>query len=204
MSHQDSLVDFCFSEPAGLLCSKKHFHCYLFATPLSHPDFSIATFSNLLHHLNLLCDGPLNLWNAKADLIPCPVKISVFTSLLLCLLPTQPARERVEYAEYAAIVTWISATLHHCGCFPSSPGHTAGEDIPTTVKKPFHASSKRTVVSQETESVFAKETFSYEPWNFYFPVGCRVWWKFFLLFLEKFWQKTLLVTSMQSKFQRGV
>lgn len=126
MSHQDSLVDFCFSEPAGLLCSKKHFHCYLFATPLSHPDFSIATFSNLLHHLNLLCDGPLNLWNAKADLIPCPVEISVFTSLLLCLLPTQPAQERVEYAEYAAIVTWISATLYHCGRFPSSPGRTAG------------------------------------------------------------------------------
>lgn len=65
MPHQDGLVDFCFSEPAGLLRGKKHFDSYLFATPLSHPDFPIATFSNLFHHLNLFCYGSLNLKNAK-------------------------------------------------------------------------------------------------------------------------------------------
>lgn len=180
MSHQDSLVDFCFSEPAGLLCSKKHFHCYLFATPLSHPDFSVATFSNLLHHLNLLCNGPLNLWNAKADLTPCSVEISAFTSLLLCLLPMRPAERRMD----AATVTWISETLHDCGCFPSSPGHT-GEDIPITMEKPFHACSKCTVVSQETKSVGVKETFVSAPWIFYFFCRMQCSLEFFFVIFEK-------------------
>lgn len=65
MPHQHCLIYFCFSEPAGFLCGEEHFHSYLFATPLSHPNFPIATFSNLFHHLNLLSYSPLDLLNPK-------------------------------------------------------------------------------------------------------------------------------------------
>lgn len=59
--HQDRLIYLSLSEPAGFLRGEEHFHSYLFSTPLSHPHFAIATFSNLLHHLNLLSYCPLDL-----------------------------------------------------------------------------------------------------------------------------------------------
>jgi len=110
MPHQDSLVDFCFSEPAGFLRGKKHFHGYLFATPLSHPDFSVATFSNLLYHLNLFCNGPLNLRNAETSGYNLLRRPSALTYLRPCLLPTQQARWT---GERAATAMWTAAKLRN-------------------------------------------------------------------------------------------
>lgn len=67
--HQHRLVDFCLSEPAGLLGGEEHFHGHLLATPLSHPDFPVATFPNLFHHLNLLSYSPLDLLNPRTLLV---------------------------------------------------------------------------------------------------------------------------------------
>lgn len=65
MPHQHRLINLRLAEPAGLLGGEEHFHGHLFATPLSHPNFPVATLPNLFHHLNLLSDSPLDLLDPK-------------------------------------------------------------------------------------------------------------------------------------------
>lgn len=61
MPHQNSLIDFCLSKPAGFFGGEENFDSHFFSSPLSHPNLPIATFANLLHHLNLFCYSPLYL-----------------------------------------------------------------------------------------------------------------------------------------------
>lgn len=61
MPHQNSLIDFCLSKPAGFFGGEENFDGHFFSAPLSHPNLPIATFANLLHHLNLFCYSPLYL-----------------------------------------------------------------------------------------------------------------------------------------------
>lgn len=61
MTHQNSLVNLCFSEPTGFFCGEKHFHCDFLTPPFAHPHFAIPPFSNLPHHLNLFSNSALNL-----------------------------------------------------------------------------------------------------------------------------------------------
>lgn len=61
VSHQEGLVDLGLSEPALLLGGEEDFHRHPLPSPLAHPDLSVSTFADLLHHLNLLGDGPLHL-----------------------------------------------------------------------------------------------------------------------------------------------
>lgn len=61
MSHQKGLVDLGLSEPALLLRGEEDFHGHPLPSPLAHPDLAVSTFADLLHHLNLLGNGPLHL-----------------------------------------------------------------------------------------------------------------------------------------------
>lgn len=61
VSHQEGLVDLGLSEPALLLRGEEDFHGHPLPSPLAHPDLPVSTFADLLHHLNLLGDGPLHL-----------------------------------------------------------------------------------------------------------------------------------------------
>lgn len=200
MPHQDSLVDFCFSEPAGLLRGKKHFHGYLFTTPLSHPDFSIATFSNLLYHLNLFCDGPLNLWNAKMrGLQLAPQTPSAFTSLLLCLLPTQQARWK---GEYTTTATWISAKLHKADA-PHFPQDAVWVRpfLPLWRCLSIHSQNAPWPLKKVNQSVWRKHlTTNLEIFIVLWEVA--ILWKFFCYFWKSFDRKNCWPPQRKSNSKR--
>lgn len=61
MSHKYGLVDFSFSEPAGLLTSEEHLHCHLLPPPAAQPHLTIPAFPYQTHCLDLLCNGALHL-----------------------------------------------------------------------------------------------------------------------------------------------
>lgn len=59
--HQEGLVDFRLSEPAFLLRGEEDFDGHSLSSPLAHPHLSVSAFPDLLHHLDLLSDGALDL-----------------------------------------------------------------------------------------------------------------------------------------------
>lgn len=65
VSHEDSLVDLCLSEPAGLLGGEEHFDSHSLSSPATHPHLPVAALTYLLHHLNLLGYGALHLSTGK-------------------------------------------------------------------------------------------------------------------------------------------
>ena len=61
MSKEDSLVQLCFTEPALFFCGKEDLDGDILSAPLSLPYFSITTFTNTPHQVNLLRNCSLNL-----------------------------------------------------------------------------------------------------------------------------------------------
>ncbi len=61
MSHEDSLIYLCLSEPAGLLCGEKDFHSHFLSPPSPHPHLSITALPDLCYHLDLLRYSALHL-----------------------------------------------------------------------------------------------------------------------------------------------
>ena len=61
VSHEHRLVDLSLPEPAGLLGGEEHLDRHLLPAPPAHPHLPVPPLADLLHHLDLLGDGPLYL-----------------------------------------------------------------------------------------------------------------------------------------------
>ena len=61
VTKEDRLVEFGLAEPACLLRREEDLNGDVLISPLALPDLAIATFSDAVQKVDLLCDRSLNL-----------------------------------------------------------------------------------------------------------------------------------------------